>query len=113
MSEIDHVAFGINTPFWTEFMLPKIQSRCKSVLRTLATSKTNDEDIQRGWFQALEWVVNLPMAELAEAKKEEDTRERDSRVANLDEFRAEHGFRSPYPTPNPGELTDTSEESNA
>ena len=101
------VEFGIDTPFWKDWLLPEIQNRCKSVLRNLATSKSDDEDIKRGWFQALEWVMNLPLQKIQDYRKIEEEQAREAQVADLDEHRAKYGFRSPYPSqPAPGELTE-------
>ena len=109
-----NIEFGVNTPFWRDWLLPRIQTRCKGVLRALATSKKEDDDIQRGWFQALEWVMNQPIIALDEARREAEEKEREAQVANLDEFRARYGNRSPYPSPAPGELTaETNEEPHA
>jgi hypothetical protein len=105
------IEHGTHTPFWTDYMLPKIQDRCKSVLRGLALSRSDDEDIRRGWFQALEWVMNLPLQEVADYRKIEEERERDAKLADLDDHRARYGFRSPYTTqPAPGELTGEAQE---
>lgn len=106
--ESANIEFGVNTPFWRDFMVPRIQARCKSAMRALATAKSADDDIQRGWFQALEWVMNQPTVAINEALRQDEERERDTQIANLDEFRAQHGFRSPYAAP--GQLTDTENE---
>ena len=100
------IEHGLNTQFWQEYLLPKIQDRCKNVLRGLATCKSEDEDIKRGWFQALEWVMNLPLQEANEYRKVEEEQAREAKLADLDEHRARLGFRSPYATPGPGELTE-------
>lgn len=114
MEDVTHIQFGIDTPFWREFMLPRIQSQCKINMRALATGKTDTDDIKRGWFQALEWVMNLPIQAINEARNEAIVQERETAVNDIDEFRARSGFRSPYPAPKPGELTaDENEDSNA
>lgn len=108
--EIAAIGFGIDTPFWKDFLLPKMQERARSLAESTMLQRTADEDINRGWFAALRWVISLPMQELAEYRKIEQEREQEARLANLDEHRARHGFRSPFATPGPGELTE--EESN-
>lgn len=108
------IEFGINTPFWRDWLLPRIANRCKGAMRALATAKSGDDDVHRGWFQALEWVMNQPTQALAEARREAEERERETQTVNLDEFRARYGNRSPYPSPAPGELTaESNEEPNA
>lgn len=101
------IDFGLDTPFWKEWLLPEIQSRCKSTLRSLATSGSDNDDILRGWFQALEWVMNLPLQKTQEYRKIEEEQAREAQIEDLDEHRARYGFRSPYPSqPVPGELTE-------
>lgn len=106
------IQFGLDTPFWREFMVPRIQNRAKSAMRALANGKSDSDDINRGWFQALEWVMGMPIAELESLKKDAEDRDRTDRVSELDEFRARNGFRSPFASPAPGELTDLNEEFN-
>jgi hypothetical protein len=100
------IEHGLGTPFWQDYLLPRIQERCKSVLRGLATARSDGDDIQRGWFQALEWVMNLPLQEVSDYRKVEEEQAREAKLHDLDEHRARHGFRSPYPSPGPGELTE-------
>lgn len=101
------IEFGISTPFWQEYLMPQIQNRLKSVFRNLAAAKSDDDDIKRGWFQALEWVINKPLQDIEEYRKIEEEQAREAQVADLDEHRAKYGFRSPYPSqPAPGELTE-------
>ena len=98
-------AQGLTGTFWTELLLPEIQKVCKIKGRQLFTAAAADDDLKRGWIQALEWVMNYPQTiidsvALDEAKArdaDEDTRE--------DDFRADQGFRSPIrQAPEPGEL---------
>ena len=103
------IQFGLDTPFWRDFMLPRIQNRAKSSMRALATGKSDTDDIQRGWFQALEWVMSMPLAELESLRRDSDDQSRVDRISELDEFRARQGFRSPFASPAPGELTATEE----
>lgn len=105
------IQFGLDTPFWREFMLPRIQNRAKSAMRMLATGKSDRDDIERGWFQALEWVMSMPLVELDSLRKDAEDQARLDSVSQLDEFRARMGNRSPFASPAPGELTG-SEESN-
>ena len=91
-------------------MLPRIQNRAKSAMRSLASTKSDDDDMHRGWFQALEWVMNMPVAEVESLRKDAEDRSRVDRVSELDDFRARQGFRSPFASPAPGELTATVEE---
>lgn len=105
------VEHGMNLPFWKDYLLPLIQDRCKTTLRSLATGGSGQDDILRGWFQALEWVMNLPLQEVAEYRKMEEEQEREAKLTDLDEHRARYGFRSPYPSqPAPGELTEESQD---
>ena len=99
------IQFGLDTPFWREFMVPRIQARTKSAMRALANGKSDTDDINRGWFQALEWVMGMPIAELASLTKDEEDKSRVDTITELDEFRARQGFRSPFASPGPGELT--------
>lgn len=104
--EIAAIGFGMDTPFWREFLLPTMQNRAKAMMEALAAAQSDQDDIKRGWIQALRWVIRMPEHEINEYRKIEQEQAQESRLADLDEHRARVGFRSPYPTPAPGDLTE-------
>lgn len=94
---------GLDHPFWRSWLLPAVQERARQMLEALAASKSSDEDIKRGWFQALRWLMNLPQSELdAMARAEQEAQTSDAEQQQ-DAYRAQFGNRSPYRmVPDPG-----------
>ncbi len=81
---------------WTDYLYPKITRHCGEVLNSLATSKSEQDDIKRGWVQALNWVANLPKTEIDEQRQYEDELERDKIDQTESELEASLGRRSPF-----------------
>ncbi len=96
---------GTRSTFWTELLLPEITHMCKTKGRALITSHADDDDVKRGWVQALEWLMNMPGNIIASQAREESQQASEEADQHSDEWRADHGFRSPIrQAPEPGEL---------
>ena len=96
---------GIRSTFWTDLLLPEITKLCKTRGRQLITGKSDDDDVRRGWIQALEWVMNLPRNLIVSQTREESQQASEEADTHADEWRADHGFRSPIrQAAEPGEL---------
>ena len=95
---------GLDHPFWRDWLLPTIQERARQNLEALAAGKSDDEDIKRGFFQALRWIINLPQMELDSMRRSEQEAQIADAENQTDEYRARFGMRSPFrQTPEPGE----------
>lgn len=94
---------GLDHPFWKAWLLPSVQERARQMLESLAAGKADDEDIKRGWFQALRWIMNLPQSELDAMRRSEQEAVSADSEQQQDAYRAQFGNRSPYRmTPDPG-----------
>lgn len=94
----------LDNPGWVRWLQPLVFDRMKQTMEALASKRTDDEDVQRGWFQALRWVLNLPAQELESLKNSEREASKHQSVEAEDEYRARFGYRSPYKrAPEPGE----------
>ena len=97
------IRYGLDHPFWRVWLLPAIQERARQMLEGLAAGKSDDEDIKRGWFQALRWLMNLPQSELDAMSRSEQEAQTSDAEQQQDAYRAQFGNRSPYRmTPEPG-----------
>lgn len=89
---------------WQRWLQPVIMDRMKQTMETLAGSRSDTDDIKRGWFQALRWVLNLPGQEIETYKVSEREQAKTNEIVADDDHRARYGFRSPYrQAPAPGE----------
>jgi len=96
---------GVRSEFWTDLLLPEMVHMCKTKGRQLISGKSEDDDVKRGWVQALEWIMNRPQIIIDEYVAAEERARSDDEEHRADEYRAEHGFRSPIrQAPEPGEL---------
>ncbi len=96
---------GTRSIFWTDLLLPEMVQMCKTKGRQLITGHEDDDDVKRGWVQALEWVMNLPDTIIKDQAREETEQMAEEAATHEDEWRAEHGFRSPIrQAPEPGDL---------
>lgn len=87
---------GLDHPFWREWLQPMIAARSLQMLNNLAAKSTDDDDINRGWIQALSWIVRLPQTELDAMNRAEHAAQSEDEERRQDAYRAEFGFRSPY-----------------
>lgn len=96
---------GLQSAFWEQILKPFLVEQSKLALRSVL-KKTADDDINRGKFAAFEATLNYPDLMLQELQMRIVERERTAHAQNLENFRAEHGFRTPFkPAPAPGDLT--------
>jgi len=99
--EIATAEAGIRHNFWLEYLQPQLQDQARKRLEALALGKTPDEDITRGWIQALRWVINLPTQQIALFKRlhipEKSQIEREQYLDDI----AKLGRTSPYIVKNP------------
>lgn len=102
---------GLDHPFWRDWLLPTIQERARQNLEALAAGKSDDEDIKRGFFQALRWIINLPQMELDAMRRSEQEAQTADAEQRQDEYRAQFGMRSPYRlAPEPGQVKEQEPE---
>lgn len=86
----------LSVPQWNTYFKPRIEIRFKEMLNSLAGKKADDDDIKRGWVQALSWVMGFPQQDIDEYNKALE----EQKAAQIEEqevdSRATHGFRSPF-----------------
>lgn len=98
------IRYGLDHPFWSAWLQPQIVARTNQMLKALAAAKGDDDDIKRGWIQALAWVAALPQSELDSMSRAEHEAQTEDEERRQDAYRAEFGFRSPFrQSPDPGE----------
>jgi len=90
------IRYGLDNPFWKAWMQPTIADRCRTMLNTLAARKGDDDDIKRGWIQALSWVIALPQSELDSMARSEQEAQSADAEQQQDAYRAQFGNRSPF-----------------
>ena len=98
MSDHDRIGIiqqGINSPFWTDYLLPLLQDKAKNALTALALSRTDDDDIKRGRFQAYDDIIKAPLREITAFNMAEAAAQEANKEDETAEYRAEYGFRSP------------------
>lgn len=100
VAAIEH---GVSTAFWQNYLLPMLQERAKGHMESLALQPSPNDDIKRGWIQALRWVIALPAQDVAIHRREAEDRIADAKIVEAEKYRAEVGYRSPYPQ-EPGDL---------
>ena len=86
---------GSQSQFWTDFLLPTLQDKCRQKMEALASEPSDKDNITRGWIQALRWVCNLPGVEVSLAARLEEERTRDNEADERAQHRATFGLRSP------------------
>lgn len=97
---------GLNSAFWTDYLLPMLQDKAKSALTALAMSRSDDDDMKRGRFQAYQDVINAPGREVQSFNDSERAAQEANATEATEQYRAEHGFRSPFrQEPEVGETT--------
>ena len=98
---------GINSTFWTEYLLPLLMNRGKNAMKVLAAGKSDSDDILRGRYQAYQDIINTPLSEIKAYNVEESRREGMAMVEEATNQRAEMGFQSPFVNNlEPGTLTE-------
>lgn len=107
------IQFGTNSPFWQEFYLPALQSKAKQMMELLASKPSELDNITRGWIQALRWAIALPTQEVSRYHAEAEARVAEQRQQDVDNYRAEIGSRSPYPSEPDGPTPSAEETSHA
>lgn len=107
------IQFGTNSPFWQEFYLPALQDRARKMMEALAAKSSDDDDIVRGWVQALRWAIALPTQEVSRYHAEAEMRVAEQRQRDVENYRAEIGSRSPYPSEPDGPTPSAEETSHA
>lgn len=90
------IRHGLDTAFWRDWLQPSIAIRVNQMLKGLAASRADDDDIKRGWIQALGWVLALPQSQLDAMARTEHAAQTEDEERRQDAYRAEFGFRSPY-----------------
>ncbi len=80
---------------WTNYLYPRVTEECSKYLQILAHKKSDDDDIKRGWIQALTWVANLPKTDIDEQRmfEEENIRQREE---HEDDPETSRGRKSPF-----------------
>lgn len=97
---------GVNSPFWTEYLLPLLQERAKNALTALASKAAEDDDMKRGRFQECQYLINAPLREIEIWNDQERAAQEESAAKDSEEYRATQGYRSPFrQVPDVGELT--------
>jgi len=81
---------------WQLWLQPMLMDRMKKTMEGLASKHTDEDDIQRGWFQALRWVLNLPAQEIESFKQTEREASKTADTEQEDDYRSRFGYRSPY-----------------
>ena len=92
---------GIRHNFWLEYLQPQLQDQARKRLEALALNKSPEEDINRGWIQALRWVVSLPTQQIALYKRTHKAEESQVVREQYMEDIARLGRTSPYRLENP------------
>ena len=94
---------GLAGAFWQLYLLPRLKERGKTILESLAAGSAPDDDIKRGRFQEIRYLIDMPTHELAVLNREAQQRDDAHKTVMEDQFRADMGFRSPYRlAPEPG-----------
>lgn len=94
----------VDAPGWSTWFHPTVAARMKQTMEALASKRGPDDDVQRGWFQALRWVLNLPAQEIESYKLTEREASKTQDTQAEDDYRARFGYRSPFKrAPEPGE----------
>ena len=86
----------LKSPSWAGYYEQRLKAEFKNRLNALAMKKSADDDLQRGWIQALNWALTFPqndIDEYAKAAEEQKKSEEDDAAA---ESIAQRGFHSPY-----------------
>lgn len=102
--DIAYASALIETPYWRDYLQPRISQKCFEMLNSLAggTSTQSDlergftDDVKRGWCKALTWVINLPKQEIDEHNQFKEEQQKEVEVTEEQSFRARYGNRSPY-----------------
>lgn len=102
--KIKAIKFGLDSAFWQEWLMPAIRERAKNVLTGLATKKADDDDIKRGIYQGLFWVINLPNAELESFARLESEAAQEHNDSAEEDLRVELGRHAPFRVVPIGEL---------
>lgn len=101
---------GLNSAFWTEYLLPMLQEKAKNALTQLAMSHSDADDIKRGLFQAYQDIINSPAREVNAFNEAETAAQQVNADEQTAEYRADYGFRSPIrQAPEVGETTGEAE----
>ena len=98
MSDHDRIGIiqqGLNSQFWTDYLLPLLQDKAKNALTALATSRADDDDVKRGRFQAYDDIIKMPHREIAAFNAAEAAAQESNKEDEVAEYRADYGFRSP------------------
>ena len=80
---------------WKDYIYPMVTAECSKYLKTLATNKSDEDDIRRGWIQALTWVANLPKTDIDEQRQFEEENEK-LQQDNQEDPDTTMGRRSPF-----------------
>ena len=80
---------------WKDYIYPMVTAECSKYLQVLASKKSEDDDIKRGWIQALTWVANLPKTDIDEQRQYEEENEK-LEQDNQEDPDTTRGRRSPY-----------------
>ena len=105
------IRYGLDHPFWATWLHPALVDRTNSMLKSLASAKSDEDDIRRGWIQALAWVAALPQQELDSMSRAEQQAQSEDAERQQDAYRSQFGMRSPFRlTPDPGETKESEPE---
>lgn len=98
------IEYMMTTAGWSGWFIPTIQERCKGLFESLAQKSEENDDIKRGWIQALRWVLSSAQAEIDMYKIQVEEAEKSATSNDADNLRADLGFRSPFAINEPGAL---------
>jgi hypothetical protein len=90
------IKYGIDSAFWQLWYLPELDKRAKLTLDQLATKKSDDDDIKRGFYQGLKWAMSIPATELMELARRESEAQETSTIDAEDDLRVTLGRNAPF-----------------
>lgn len=90
------IAFGLQSAFWERYLRPLLMEKGRVTLTSLASSAAADDDIKRGWYQAIQFILNAPVEEMARFQMETDIAQKRAADDEAETFRASFGHRSPF-----------------
>jgi hypothetical protein len=92
------LAFGLQSAFWERYLHPLLVEKGKQVLTSLASSHAADDDIKRGWYQAIQFILSAPVEEMARFRMETEVAQQRASDDEAENFRADFGRNSPFTT---------------